>query len=146
MNRPRRKSNRLEGYDYASCGCYFITFCTKEKACVLWNREQGCLSGWGSVTENTILEIPQHYSGIKVEHYVVMPNHVHLLLLLENDAVGIPTVINQLKGAITKRIGTPIWQKLYHDRIVRNDTEYTKIWNYIEMNPMKWELDCFYCK
>ena len=59
-------------------------------------------------------------------------------------APTISTVIAQLKGTISKKIGHSIWQKLFHDHVIRNQKDYEKIWNYIEGNPMKWSEDCFY--
>ncbi len=56
------------------------------------------------------------------------------------------TIVQQMKGVVTKRIGFSIWQKSYHDHIIRNEKEYLKIWEYIENNPLKWEEDCFYIK
>ncbi len=59
-------------------------------------------------------------------------------------APTISTVIQQLKGVVTKKIGKPIWQKLYHDHVIRGEADYLKIWEYIENNPTKWKEDCFY--
>lgn len=146
MNKPYRKRNRLEGYDYSSCGGYFITFCTANKECFLWSSMKGELSAWGKLVEKAILEISEHYCGIAVDHYAVMPNHVHLLLVVNRQTVPISIVINQLKGIVSKQIGHSIWQKLYYDHIIRNDAEYRKIWEYIENNPLKWKLDCYYCE
>lgn len=80
-----------------------------------------------------------------------MPNHVHLLLQINTNADGRPmvaptisTVVQQLKGIVSKQIGHSIWQKLFHDHVIRNAADYTKIWEYIENNPLQWKLDCFY--
>ncbi len=148
MKYPKRKPNRLKGYDYASNGGYFITICTKNKKCLFWeDGPEIQLSPWGVIVDQTIKEIPEHYSGIQLDHYVVMPNHVHLILLIADTSNRGPTisrVINQMKGAATKRIGTPVWQKLYHDRIIRDEAEYLRAWNYIDINPLKWNEDCYY--
>ena len=61
-------------------------------------------------------------------------------------APTISKVVQQMKGYVTKRLGESIWQKLFHDHIVRGDADYREIWNYIEGNPSKWEEDCFYVK
>ena len=58
----------------------------------------------------------------------------------------VSTIMCQMKGAVTKKIGFSMWQKLFHDHIIRNEEEYLKIWRYIENNPMNWEEDCFYVK
>jgi len=86
-----------------------------------------------------------------VDKYVIMPNHVHLVLIIEPIEIGRPlvaptisTIIQQMKGIVSKQIGFSIWQKSYHDRIIRNEKEYLKIWEYIENNPLKWNEDCFF--
>lgn len=80
-----------------------------------------------------------------------MSNHVHLLLQINTDADGRPmvaptisTVVQQFKGIVSKQIGHSIWQKLFHDHVIRNQADYMKIWEYIENNPLQWKLDCFY--
>lgn len=158
MDLPKRKSNRLSHFDYRSPGAYFLTICTKDRKCLLWDtvgasiaRPQ--LTGYGQVVQNAIREIPKHYPAISLDHYVVMPNHIHLLLQINTDPDGRPmaaptisTVVQQLKGVVTKQLGHSIWQKLFHDHIIRSQADYTKIWEYIENNPLQWELDCFYSK
>ena len=59
-------------------------------------------------------------------------------------APTISRVVQQMKGIITKQIGYSIWQKLFHDHIIRNEKDYLKIWEYIENNPARWKEDCFY--
>ena len=59
-------------------------------------------------------------------------------------APTISTVIQQLKGVVTKQIGHPVWQKLFHDHVIRGEMDYLKIWEYIDNNPTRWEEDCFY--
>ena len=109
------------------------------------------LSRHGIIVDAAIRNIPNHYPEISLDHYVVMPNHVHLLLVIRADPgdpqqtfPSISRVIQQLKGFITKQIGFSVWQKLYHDHIIRNDREYRKIWEYINCNPAIWANDCFY--
>ena len=80
-----------------------------------------------------------------------MPNHIHLLLQIHTDNDGacihmpsISIVVQQMKGYITKQLGYSVWQKRYHDQVVRGEKDYRKIWEYIENNPVKWTEDCFY--
>lgn len=80
-----------------------------------------------------------------------MPNHVHLLLLIQREQGGrtlcaptISLVIKQMKEAVTKAIGFPIWQKSFHDHVVRTEHGYAQIWQYIDTNPQNWHKDCFY--
>lgn len=159
MDHPQRKPNRLREYDYSTPGVYFVTICTKDRKNLLWdNAERGVanpqevvLSSYGKVVKCAVEKITQHYPMVLVEHYVIMPNHIHLLLhIISNDdgrpmvAPTISTVVQQMKGHVTKQIGNAIWQKLFHDHVVRCERDYQKIWNYIDGNPMKWAEDCFY--
>lgn len=105
------------------------------------------LSEYGKKVENAILNIITTYPQIQLDAYTIMPNHVHLLFSLKNtekQKVTVSNMVCQLKGAATKQIGYSIWQKLFHDHVVRNPEEYLKIKRYIQDNPMNWEKDCFY--
>ena len=95
--------------------------------------------------------MPVHYPTITLEKYVVMPNHVHLLILIhageQGKAQSEPTIsrmVQQLKGIITKKIGFSVWQPRFYDHVVRNQQDYDEIWQYIEENPWKWKEDRFY--
>ena len=153
--RPQRKPNRLREYNYADAGVYFLTVCTKEKACILSQITVGAaigrppevvLSGLGKTVEKTLLEIPAHYPDVFVDHYVIMPNHIHLLLRLDRGGgrpMAAPTVqqiMNQFKGAVTKRAGMAVWQKGFHDHVVRDQYDYQTRWQYIDENPIRWAL------
>lgn len=156
---PQRKPNRLPNFDYSSPGAYFITVCTKDHKCILGHIVGASiarpptvqLSDYGRIVEKAIREIPEHYPAIAVDHYTVMPNHIHLLLQINTDENGramlaptVSVVVQQLKGAVSKRIGRSIWQKLFHDHVIRGEKDYLKIWEYIETNPARWKEDCFY--
>lgn len=159
---PRRKPNRLNGYDYSQNGAYFVTICTKDRKNLFWRENVGAdiirpktpvselLSKYGSIVERAILSIPEHYSGVAVDQYVVMPNHVHFIVRLgETDGriISAPTlsvVVGQMKRHAAKQIGHPVWQRSFHDHIIRNETDYREIWEYIENNPRKWAEDRFY--
>ena len=115
--------------------------------------EKVCLSPYGRIVEEAISNIQTVYPAISVDNYLIMPNHIHLLLQIRTDENGramlaptISIVIQQMKGYVTKKIGSSIWQKLFHDHVIRDEAGYLKIWNYIEGNPSKWEEDCFYVK
>ena len=161
MELPKRKPNRLTEYDYSQPGAYFITICTKNKKKLFWENvgasiarpEKPQLSFYGNVVQEAILNIPKIYPTISVDNYVVMPNHIHLLLQIHTDDSGramlaptISKVVQQMKGYVTKQLGASIWQKLFHDHVIRGEMDYLEIWNYIEGNPSKWEEDCFYVK
>ena len=161
---PVRKPNRLKNYMYNSNGMYFITICVKDKQKILWSTDKydnvgaNCvrpcdniqLSHYGLVIKNEIEKISSVYSDIvKIEKFVVMPNHIHMIVLIDTYgrtqfAPTISRIIKQFKGAVTKQIGRSIFQRSFHDHIIRNDADYLKIWNYIDTNPAKWNEDCFY--
>ncbi len=148
-----RKEIRLKKYDYSSCGGYFLTICTQERRNYFWcnvgatiGRPQNMeLSPYGKIAEEAINKIPQIYSSIKVDRYVIMPDHIHLLLVICADESGRPMVaptmsrvVQQMKGYVTKRIGKSIWQKLFADHIIRNREDYEEHVKYIRENPMRW--------
>ena len=98
MNLPQRKRNRLPNYDYSENGAYFITICTENRKCCLSDIElidietQITLTGKGQIVERFVREIPIKYPTVSVDHYVIMPNHVHLLLRIErNGGTGNPS-------------------------------------------------------
>ena len=150
----RRKPHRLTNYDYHTPGAYFITICTKDKKNFFWHNVGASiarptdvvLSPCGRLAEEAILNISKHYPSVSVDHYVVMPNHIHLLLQIHGHShpPSISQVIQQMKGYVTKQAGKPIWQKLFHDHVIRNQNDYNMIWYYIENNPSTWAEDCFY--
>ena len=154
---PVRKHIRLEGYDYSKSGYYFITMCVKGGHEILWDCPfvgariaRPPLSAQGDIVRAAIEHIPQVYSSVEIDNYVVMPNHVHMLVVLHKvggRAMRAPTIsriVNQMKGYVTKQLGYPIWQKLFHDHVIRSEEEYQKIWTYIENNPATWTEDCYH--
>ena len=155
IGRPQRKKNRIEHYDYSSCGAYFITICTSGRRNYFWNsvgatigRPQDVdLSQYGKIADEAINNIPVIYPALKLDHYVIMPDHIHLLLMICADEYGRPMVaptmsrvVQQLKGYITKRIGQSIWQKLFFDHVIRNRQDYEEHVKYIYDNPMRWTI------
>lgn len=115
---------------------------------------------------DTALNNINKYKSCTLEKYVIMPNHIHLILLIENYnllsdisqnqkiasyqcgrpmvAPTVAKIINQFKGYVSKQIGFSIWQKSYYDHIIRNETDYLKIWQYIDENSLKWIHDRYY--
>ena len=167
MERPVRKPNRLREYDYSQPGCYFVTICTKERRPLFWAEDVPdtsvgadiirlrpiLLSKLGLVVEHAILEMPRRYANVTLDQYVIMPNHVHILLTLGDQngrmisalTKGLPIVVGQMKRTVSKQAHMDIWQKGYHDHVVRNDADYLRIWDYMETNPAKWREDRYYC-
>lgn len=159
---PKRKTNRLTGYDYSRPGCYFVTICAKNRRYLFWDEfdwrvgaacGRPLLSQIGTIVEKEIHRLSQIYSMVCVDKFVVMPNHIHLLIRIRFSESGRPQaaptlsqIINQFKGSATKRAGYILWQKGYHDHIIRSEADYLRIWDYIDTNPAKWREDCYYCQ
>lgn len=164
---PRRKPNRLSGYDYSTAGTYFITICTQNRECSLSRiidmyADVGDgfpvpqLTEAGIISDKYIKSIHDKFPNVTVENYVIMPNHIHMILYLTNGTGDLsPTIgniIGWFKYAVTKEINNiqnlspaKFFQRSFHDHIIRNDKEFQMIYKYIDENPINWETDCFYC-
>ena len=170
MDLPKRKRNRLENWDYSSTGAYFITICTFGRETIL-GRAVGAihespapgleLTRIGKIVGDTAEILPQRFPEIRLEKYVVMPNHVHLLLMIDRDPRAhrdaplqsgrslISQTIGYFKMNASKKAhaiepGLKLWQRSFHDHIVRNNEDFRRIWEYIDTNPIKWHEDCFF--
>ena len=156
MELRQRKKNRLQGYDYGRAGCYFVTICTKNREHFFGEIVGGDvliaphieLSEIGKIVNDTIAIIPT------VDKYVIMPNHIHIIFRIPSPGDGpmrtsaptecIPMVVRFLKRDVTLACGFSVWQRGYHDHIIRNEADYRRIWEYIDTNPAKWREDCYY--
>ena len=155
---PKRKHPRLKNYDYAKTGAYFVTFCTKDRKNILSTVGRGALAPplvtltpCGKIVDELIQKIPLVYSRTFLEHYVIMPNHVHLLLRLERGHGGagaprptVSAIVGGIKSLSTRKIGTTIWQPSFYDHVIRDDNDFLRIWTYINTNPAKWAEDRYY--
>ena len=158
---PQRKPNRLKDYNYSQNGAYFVTICAKDRLELFATIDVGaafcrpCLMQAGEIIENEISTLSRTYEGVFVDCYVVMPNHVHMIIAIagmwqheasgrQNAAPTISRMMNQWKRAVSTKIGYSVWQKSFHDHIIRNEEDYIRIAEYIENNPVNWEEDCFY--
>lgn len=170
MNKlPKRKALRLKDYDYSQNGCYFVTVCVKDKRHLLAHykskeevvgaglraRPQDAivLTPLGYEVEKAIGYINTHYKNIDIENAIVMPNHIHILITIDNINArytgrhgGLPLqdIIRNLKSYTTKKYweisgekNDVLWQRGYIDHIIRNQTDFEHHWNYIEYNALK---------
>lgn len=154
MDVPKRKSTRIPGFDYSSENYYFVTICTHEKKCIFGTVEN--LNTLGRIAERDLRELDIHYHGVHIDKMVVMPNHIHAIIVIgcESKDMAYPslnTIIGQCKSGVTRKIRDiapemVVWQRSYHDHVIRNHSDYEKIWNYIDGNPQKWMDDCYYIK
>lgn len=154
-----RKHPRLQNYDYAQNGAYFITICTRRKQKILCDICVGrdvlippnvALTRYGKITHEYIQGLPNHYHNLHLDKYVIMPNHIHLLISMQNSkkndgASSIVTIVRSLKTFITRRIRENNWQDSFYEHIVRNNEDYLRIWSYIDNNPAMWLEDEYYC-
>ena len=161
---PKRKDPRLKGYDYSKKGAYFLTICTQNRKNILSTIVgEGSplprLSPYGEIVDGCIQKIPGKYPEVSVDCYVIMPNHIHILLsIVKNDGRGDPsptagTIVGWLKYQSTKEInqlrgssGDKIFQRSFFDHIVRNRDDYDEIFKYICENPTRWRYDKLYAE
>ncbi len=169
--KPSRHSVRLPGFDYSSVGMYFVTICTAERRCIFGQiqRNKTALSPIGDIARACWIEIPRHFPNVRIETYVVMPNHVHGILTIHSkwpdantqsktaaakESFGkptrgsIPTIVRSFKAAASKHAresgliaGESIWHRGYYEHVLRNTREYVAATNYILLNPARWADD-----
>jgi len=155
---PVRKKIRLDGYDYSQAGYYFITMCVEDGhemlGRIVGDAHPGVphifanvpyveLSEYGEIIKEYIENIPLFYDNVRIDKYVIMPNHIHIIIVLEhgtgstgNGTPGCasPTksrlakIFNAFKSLTARKIGFSLWQRAYHDHIIRNQEEYKTKW------------------
>ncbi|MDP2681641.1 MAG: transposase [Deltaproteobacteria bacterium] len=162
-----RRSIRLKNYDYSRAGAYFVTVCVQNRECLFGDIDNGemRLNEFGRVVENEWLKTKDIRGNVKLDYYIIMPNHFHGILVI-NDCRGVlqyaPTasrkfrspsqtigaIVRGFKSAITKHInetrnnpGCPVWQRNYYEHIIRNEKSMNKIREYITKNPLNWTTD-----
>ena len=164
---PKRKHNRLGEFHYGSGYSYFITVCTKDRARILSDITVGTgvldcpqvkLTYFGEIVDKYINQLNDFYEHISVDQYVIMPNHIHLLITvrLENGQSGTPvptrgnsivsSFVSTLKRFSNKEYGFNPWQRSFYDHVIRNRQDYEETRKYIFENPQNWEKDELFTK
>ena len=181
MNRlEKRKTTRLKNADYNQNQAVFLTICTKERKCVL-SRVVGTgvldgpqieLTKCGQIADKYIKQLDVFYDDLSIESYVIMPNHIHIMLWIKGEGNGpsgtlvptrdeddcgpsgtpVPTVQNSIpsrflstfKRFCNKEYGKNIWQYRSYDHIIRNPKDYEEHVRYILENPTCWYYDELY--
>lgn len=168
---PQRRSLRLQEYDYSQPGVYFVTICAQHRQCIFGEITDGKmhLNEISKIVVEWWNRIPQHYPSVKIDDFVIMPNHIHGIMAWDidvgtgsprpsssvrtgsphpKDAPTLGKIVGYFKYQSTKYInqlnnttGERIWQIRYHDHIIRNDSDLQRLREYIQNNPKKWELD-----
>ncbi len=165
--RHHRRSIRLKNYDYAQPGAYFVTVCTNRMTCLLGEIVDGAmkLNPIGEVVEEEWLKTPILRPNVGLDEYVVMPNHLHGIIMIMDHGRGVlqyaPTtsrfnspsqtigaIVRGFKSVVTKRInrmrdtpGQSVWQRNYYEHIIRSDKALNRIQEYIVYNPQRWHTD-----
>ncbi len=159
----RRKITRLPHYDYSKNGIYFVTFCTFHKETFLSSIELPKndiskeaflnLKPIGKICIEEAARLRLSFPDFKLISSVMMPNHIHALLWIDNDQgyarSSLSAYIKAWKSAVSRRAHQfdhtgSVWQKSFYDHIVRNEKDMIRIMQYIDENPQKWALDRFY--
>ena len=161
---PKRKDLRLKSFDYSSAGAYFITMCTEDRRQIL-SRVVGVdvpgdpksieLLPYGVVADKYINQLNKFYDNVTIDKYVIMPNHIHILLIVRDNGsprTSTPTkqtltvshFVSTFKRFCNKEYGGNIWQRGFYDHIVRGREDYEEIVKYICENPLRWCYDELY--
>lgn len=149
---------RLKDFDYSLDGAYFITICSKDRKQIFSKVIKSTdnvganivrLLPIGKIVEENINNIEAVYPCVKIINYIIMPNHIHIILLIDTNgqtmfAPTITRVIKQFKGVVSKQVGFPVWQRNFYDHIIRSDSDLEEKMNYIFFNAQKWDEDEYY--
>ena len=171
--RSRRRSLRLKGYDYAQAGAYFVTMCTHERACLFGEVADGSMrsNSVGQLAATLWTDMPIRFPGIDLDAFVVMPNHIHGIIVLP-EVVGAPLVgargqdgaatraaptVGNVVGAFKSlftveyvrgvknnqwpRFQLKLWQRNYYEHVIRDGSDLARVRIYIDENPLRWQFD-----
>lgn len=165
---PRRHSLRLQNYDYAAMGAYFVTICTKNRRNLFGEIEQGemVLNTVGKIVQEELVHLPTLRNDLELDQFIVMPNHLHAILFISGTVQGtasrasrlsnfgkpisgsLSTIIGGFKSGVTRRIRRMgdifyggLWQRGFFEHVIRNDESLDCIREYILTNPLRWDLD-----
>ena len=161
----RRRTIRLPGYDYRNAGAYFITVCAHGLVCRFGEVVDGVvrLNAYGDIVADAWCRTPVVRPNVALDAFVVMPNHFHAIILLRDPGTlsrctqarfgrpvtgSLGSIVGQFKAVVTKRInsrsnapGVDVWQRNYHERIIRTEEELNLSRHYIDDNPAHWSTD-----
>jgi REP element-mobilizing transposase RayT len=148
-----RRSIRWKGYDYSSCGVYFITICTHDREHLFGDIVDGQmhLNELGDIADYHWQKLSKYHPQIEIDESIVMPNHLHGIIVIvepSSDKTAIAEIIRGFKTFSAREInkirclrGVPLWQRNYFDRVIRSETELDNVRQYIINNPQNWQKD-----
>ena len=133
-----RKNIRLKSYDYRANGYYFVTVVSKLRENLFLGKE--------SKIENELKDLGGKTSGMNLDYFVIMPNHVHIIFTLENCNLHLGEIVRRFKAKVSRSFGQNLWQANYYEHVIRNEKALAKIREYIVNNPLELLLkfDNFY--
>lgn len=138
-----RRSIRLPDFDYSKPGYFFVTICTQDRTELFGHVSKGCmyLNDAGKMIETYICNLPNRFSNIEIDPYVIMPNHIHFVL--HNHGAYKSLTTNEYIRRVKQDgwVGFPgrLWQRNYYERIIRDDDELQRVRTYISDNPIHWK-------
>ena len=169
MKLPVRKNLRIKDFNYKSANVYFVTICSKNQECIFCKIDDEITnisfdeidfnkyihySNIGKIVIASLKNIEKIYDSIVLKEYVVMPNHLHILIEFVNKSCNNNTDLSKVIGSFKRYVTfsvnkdsdrkVEIWQKSFYEHIVRNEGDYDRIVEYIIYNPFKWKLDEYY--
>ena len=165
-----RRSMRLQGYDYRQSGAYFITVCAFRQVCRFGEVRHGqpALNELGKIVQRCWLRIPELRASVELDAHVVMPNHLHGILVIRDDPASVDrsmnaesgpgllrdslgAIVGQFKRAVTIESrnlscapARPVWKRNYYDHVIRSEESLNRIRSYIHENPARWRDDSLY--
>ena len=155
-----RKSIRLKGYDYSQNGTYFVTLCTQNREYLFGKieKDEMVLNEAGKGAQLCWYEIPKHYPYVVLDTFIVMPNHIHGIIMIDNPVGAnnhsplqsgtsktIGAIVRGYKIGVTKLLANySVWQRNYYEHIIRNENSLNIVREYIITNPQNWEKDELY--
>jgi REP element-mobilizing transposase RayT len=161
----RIESTRLRHWDYGSPGWYFVTICTQNRECLFGEIVQGQvkLSPAGTVVQAELRNVPSHYSNVIIDASVVMPNHLHAIIVIDGphqfspwpspsrsgeslpSSQSLSSIVRSFKSGVTyrwRRLGIECaWQARFYEHILRGNASVNAVRDYIQNNPLNWDKD-----
>ena len=146
----RRRSPRLEGWDYGTPGAYFVTVVTHLRQPLFGAiNDEGVLnrSDLGAIAEGEWWRVATLVPNAESPVFVLMPNHVHGIVYVNLNPDGtsaashLSRFVGRYKAAVSRQAGRAIWQRSFYDRVIRDERELEALWEYVESNPGRWAED-----
>lgn len=158
MSISSRVSIRLPGHDYSQNGMYYVTLCTTDRKNIFGSiaEKTMLLNDKGSLVKDHLLLLRNHYHHVLLREYVIMPNHVHMIIefvamcccteslpgaINRAPTVTLGQVVGAFKAGVSRAVGHTIWQRNYYEHVIRNEIDYNKIAEYMRNNPADWGED-----